>query len=123
MVYGVKRLQRSFGHAIDGLLHTLKYEKNMQIHMAAMVIVLFLSYLFEVKGTEIVIIIFAIMLVIVCELINTALEMTLDLFVKGYNPIAKTAKDIAAAAVFISAIGSVIIGIIIFCPKIKEIMN
>lgn len=91
--------------------------------MAAMVIVLFLSYLFEVKGTEIVIIIFAIMLVIVCELINTALEMTLDLFVKGYNPIAKTAKDIAAAAVFISAIGSVIIGIIIFCPKIKEIMN
>ena len=123
MVYGVKRLQRSFGHAIDGLLHTLKYEKNMQIHMAAMVIILGLSYFFEITGTEIVMIIFAIMLVIICELINTALETTLDLFIKGYNPIAKTAKDIAAAAVLISAIGSVIIGIIIFYPKIKGIMN
>lgn len=116
-------MKKSFAHAIDGLLHTLKYEKNMQIHAAAVVIVLVLSYFFEVKGTEIVMIIFAIMLVIVCELINTALEMTLDLFITGYNPIAKTAKDIAAAAVLISAIGSVIIGIIIFYPKIKVIMN
>lgn len=90
--------------------------------MAAVATVLVLSYFLEVKGTELAMIIFAIMLVIVCELINTALEMTLDLFIKDYNPVAKTAKDVAAAAVFISAVGSVIIGVMIFCPKIRRII-
>ena len=60
-------------------------------------------------------------LVISCELINTAIEAVVDLVTEDYHPLAKVAKDTSAAAVFIFAIVAVIVGIIIFLPKIINI--
>ena len=81
-------------------------------------IVSILAFVFKLNGTEWAILLLTMGLVISCELINTAIEATVDLVTEEYHPLAKVAKDTAAAAVFVFAIVAVIVGIIIFGPKV-----
>ena len=88
-----------------------------------MVLVIISGFIFKISITEWIICIVLFGLVITVELINTAIETTVDIVMPEKNEKAKLAKDIAAGAVLVSAIASAIIGIIIFLPKILNIVN
>ena len=113
-----KKLINSFKYAIEGFISSFKTERNMKIHILGMIIVIILGIIYELNRTEWCICIFAIMLVISSELFNTAIETIVDIISPQRNEKAKLVKDISAAAVLVFAIGSAIIGLIIFLPKI-----
>ncbi|MCU9613915.1 diacylglycerol kinase family protein [Caldibacillus lycopersici] len=114
----MKKLWLSFHYATEGLIQALKSERNLRIHIFSAVIVVIFGFLCKISSVEWCILLLTIGGMIVLELINTAIERTVDLATDKIHPLAKQAKDIAAAACFIFAIISVIIGLLIFLPKI-----
>ncbi len=113
-----KKLINSFRYAIEGFISSFKTERNMKIHILAMIIVIILGLYLKISSIEWCIIIIAIASVIGAELFNTTIETVVDMISPEKNPKAKLAKDISAAAVLAIAIGAAIIGIIIFIPKL-----
>jgi diacylglycerol kinase len=111
-----KRLQ-SFKYAINGI-KPLIAEHNMRIHLVVALLVIILGFFLRISGTEWCVLTIVMALVISLEAINTAIEKLTDICSPNYSPQAKYVKDVAAAAVLISAIAAVIIGFIIFLPKI-----
>jgi undecaprenol kinase len=108
----------SFRHAVSGFSKALKEERNMKIHLFFTVAVVFLGFVLEVTKIEWIFLLLLIGGVISLELINSSIENLVDLVTEEFHPLAKKAKDMAAAAVFFLSIVSVIIGLIIFIPKI-----
>ena len=113
-----KRLINSFKYAFEGIYTGLKIEQNMKIHFIIMILVIIFGIILKISKMEWIICIILFAFVISLELINTAIENTVDLITQEKNPKAKIAKDVAAGAVLVSAIASAIIGLIIFVPKI-----
>lgn len=112
-------LLHSFRYAIAGVQTAVRNERNLKIHLFVATLVIILGLLVQLSMTEWLFVAFAIGGVISLELVNSALERVVDLASSGeYHPLAKEAKDIAAGAVFVYAILSVIVGVIIFLPKI-----
>lgn len=118
----MKKILKSFKYAFEGIKTGIKEEQNIKIHITIMVLVIIFGILFKISKAEWIICIILFSLVISMELINTAIENTVDLITKEKNEQAKIAKDVAAGAVLISAIASAIIGLIIFIPKILAIL-
>lgn len=114
----MKKLLKSFKYAFDGICTGIKEEQNMKIHITIMILVIIFGIMLKISKMEWIICIILFGLVISMELINTAIENTVDLVTKEKNEQAKIAKDVAAGAVLVSAIASAIIGLIIFVPKI-----
>lgn len=114
-----KKLIYSFKYAIEGFISSFKTERNMKIHVLAMLIVVALGVYLGLTATEWCIIAIAIALVIGAELFNTAIETLVDMVSPQKNPKAKLVKDISAAAVLALAIGAAVVGMIIFIPKLK----
>lgn len=112
------RFLHSFIFAISGIFHAIRNERNMKIHSVVAIIVIVLSWIYHLSAIEWMFISFVICGVLALELVNTALERVVDLVTKDIHPLAKQAKDVAAGAVLLYAILSVIIGCIIFLPKI-----
>lgn len=112
-----RNLPESFNNAINGIIYTLKYERNMKIHIATAFAVLVLGLFFKLSKLEFLIICMTIAVVIICELFNTAIEMLMDIIVDVYHPKAKIVKDISAGAVLVSAFVALIVGYIIFFDK------
>jgi len=108
----------SFKYAIEGILKTIKDERNIKIHILAVIIVIIMGILYDISKIEWIICIILFGLVISSEIINTSIERTVDLITKEENKLAKQAKDAAAGAVLVNAIISVIIAGIIWIPKI-----
>ncbi|WP_053367177.1 diacylglycerol kinase family protein [Bacillus sp. FJAT-27245] len=117
------RLLKSFGFAITGLLTAIQKERNMQIHIFAGVATICLSVFFSISKLEWLFILLAIAGMLSLELLNTAVERVVDLVTQEYHPVAKQAKDIAAAAVLVYACMSVLVGLIIFLPKIAAMIG
>ena len=113
-----KKLINSFKYAIEGFISSFKTERNMKIHVLAMILVVALGFYLKLNLIEWCIITIIIALVLTAELFNTAIETIVDMVSPEKNPNAKLAKDISAAAVLVLAIGAVIIGAIIFIPKL-----
>ena len=111
-------LNDSFRHAFDGVFDTIRSERNMQIHIIMMSIVIIMGIILHLTIIvwSICFILFA--LVIGGELINTSLEAIVDLASPEYHPLAKKAKDTAAGAVLICAIFAAVIGLLLFVPKL-----
>lgn len=118
-----KKLINSFKYAIEGIISSFKTERNMKIHVLAMIVVITLGFFFRLDKVEWCFIIIAIASVISAELFNTAIETVVDMVSPERNPKAKLVKDIAAGAVLVVAIGSAIIGFIIFGPPIINVFN
>jgi diacylglycerol kinase (ATP) len=116
-------LTRSFNYAIEGIIHTLKNERNMKIHYLGAVFVLLAALFFDFSKLELIALFFCISLVIICEMINTAIESVVDLLTEVYNEKAKVAKDVAAGAVLIAAATSVVTGYLLFIGKIGPHFN
>ncbi len=114
---------RSFGYAFNGLKTVWQEEHNFRIHLVATVLVIIVSFLLRISHTEWIAIIFSIGFVLVCELLNTALEHLADFVCQDKNPNIKRIKDIAAAAVMLSSLTALLIGLIIFIPKLLAICS
>lgn len=107
---------RSLGQAQRGFRYSLKTQKHLQFHIFAASVVLIAAWWCRLNRTELVLLILTIGSVIVAEVMNTAVELVVDLAEPNFHPIAGMAKDVAAGAVLVSAILSVVIGVIIFGP-------
>lgn len=114
----IKSLINSFKYAFEGIATSFKTERNMKIHMVMSILVVIFGILFKITKLEWIVCIFSIVIVIASELFNTAIETIVDMITKEKNEKAKIAKDVSAGAVLINAIGTAIIGLIIFVPKI-----
>lgn len=108
----------SFGFAVNGLLYCFKTQRNMRIHASAALLVIVVSLFAKLNKMDIIMLTFAISLVIICEMINTAIEKSIDLFTDKYHPLAKISKDVAAGAVFVAACNAVVIGYLVFFSKV-----
>jgi len=114
------RFFRSVGYAISGILHALRAERHMQVHALAAVIAICAGAWLQLERWEWVMLVVTIVIVIAAELINTAIERIVDLASPGLHPLAKAAKDTAAGAVLITAIGAVVVGLLLFVPPIWQ---
>lgn len=114
-------LNQSFSHAFNGIVQAFKTESNIKRHTLAAMIAVLAGVTLEVSPMEWVITILLIGFVVVAELLNTAIEYTVDMVCGDtYNELAKYSKDIAAGATLVSAITAVIAGSIIYLPKVYD---
>lgn len=116
-----KNIIISFQHALSGIIWAIKTEKNMRIHFCMMVMVILFGFILHIHLLEWIICIILFGLVIAAECFNTSVEKIVDLCSPNYNQLAKIAKDLSAGAVLIFAIISVIVGLIIFLPKVVKL--
>lgn len=101
-------------NAVNGIIYAATTQRNIRIQMVLAVIVMFLSLAYGLDTTEFLCLVFAVFFVIFAELVNTAIETVVDLFVDVYHPKAKIAKDVAAGAVVLSAFNALIVGYFIY---------
>lgn len=112
---------KAFNAAIEGILYTFKFERNMKIHYFVAAIVFIASLYFDFSKIEMLMLLFAISLVIISEMFNTAIEKTIDMITDEYHVLAKIAKDVAAGGVLIATLNSVVVGYILFYENLTEI--
>jgi diacylglycerol kinase (ATP) len=105
-------------YAFAGLRWFFLNEHNAWIHAFAAIAVLIISFLCRLSGYEFIAILFSMAFVLVAEMFNTAIEKLMDHLSPGVHPSVKIIKDVAAAAVLLAAIVAVIVGLIIFVPKL-----
>lgn len=120
MINYLKHRIRSFGYAFQGIKIALA-QPNMQIHLVAGLLVIAAGIIVKLSKIEWCMIILVISLVIMAETINTSIEMLVDKISPEKNVQAGRIKDLAAGAVLITALASVVVGIIIFLPKVIEL--
>ncbi len=117
----ITRLQ-SFGYALAGIRHTLKTQRNAQIHVAAAGMVLILGLIARLNRLEWAILALTSGSVIAAEMLNTATEAAMDYATTEYHPQIKIVKDVAAGAVLVAAITAVIVGLLILGPPLLNLL-
>jgi diacylglycerol kinase (ATP) len=123
MKFNVIDRLKSFRNAFSGIAVLIKYEHNARIHLVILIAVITTGLLLHITTSDWIAIIIASGIVFISESFNTALEYLSDVISPEYNDRIRYAKDLAAAAVMISAFMSVIIGLIIFLPKIIKLFD
>jgi len=113
---------KSFKHAFNGLITLLKFEHNARIHLSILVIVIITGIFLRISATDWIAVLLVSGLVFISECFNSAVEYVSDVATEEQNENIKKAKDVAAAGVLISAIISVIIGLIVFLPEICRLI-
>ena len=111
---------KSLRYALIGLWYILKSERNARIHLVSAGLVFGFGLFLGLSNAELAAIFFAIILVFLAEIMNTAIEKTLDLIDSNHRPEIRIIKDMAAGAVLVAAVGAVIIGTAIFYPYVLE---
>ncbi|MFC4767962.1 diacylglycerol kinase family protein [Effusibacillus consociatus] len=109
---------KSLKYASEGITYTLVTQRNMQIHFVLAFLVMIFCLILDVSRLEIILVFFAIVMVIAAELVNTAIESLVDLVTDEYHRLAKIAKDTAAAAVLLTALHAIIVGLLVFHDKL-----
>lgn len=104
----------AWGNATNGIIYSATTQRNIRIQLVLAVIVMVLSLFYVLNTAEFLCLLFAVFLVIFAELINTAIETVVDLFVDVYHPKAKISKDVAAGAVVLAACNALVVGYFIF---------
>ena len=118
----MKKIRNSFKYAIEGIWKSFKTERNMKIHIFIMILVIIAGIILKINKSEWIICIILFAIVIGSELFNTSIETIVDMVMPEKNEKAKIAKDVSAGAVLVVAIGAAIIGLVIFVPRILNIL-
>lgn len=113
-----RRLIESFNSAIEGFIYVLKMERNMRIHFLIALFFIMLGIYLNFTALEIIALTGTIALVMITEMINTVVELTVDIIQDKFHPVARVIKDISAGAVLVSAINAVIVGYILFSKNV-----
>jgi len=111
-------LLNSFNWAFRGIVHALRAERNMQVHFVIALLVLVGAIFYSLSRLEIVALLVAISFVLITEMINTAIEETIDMITSGDDPRARVAKDMAAGAVLVAAANALAVAYLVFYDKI-----
>ena len=111
---------QSFNYAFEGVVGVLRRERNMRVHFALAAAVLGVALGVGVTKLELIALILAVAMVLITEMINTAIEAAVDLSTSQYNPIAKLAKDVAAGAVLIASIAAIAVGYLVLVERLSE---
>ena len=118
----MKKIKNSFKYAIEGICTSFKTERNMKIHIFIMILVIIAGIILKIDKLEWIICITLFAIVIAGELFNKSIETIVDMVMPEKNEKAKIAKDVSAGAVLVVAIGAAIIGLVIFVPRILNIL-
>jgi len=121
-MFKISRLFKSFQYAFRGLIKTIHEEQNLKLQFTAAFIAIGAAFFFKISAVEWLVLILAISLVILMEIINSAIERVTDVLKPRINSYVKEIKDIMAAAVMLSSITSAIIGLIIFGPRLFKLL-
>jgi diacylglycerol kinase (ATP) len=105
--------------AIEGIIYSVKTQRHMRYHLVAALAALVLSLVLNISRTDFILLYMAAVLVLVTEMLNTAIETTVDMISEEFHPMAKIAKDIAAGVVLIASIGALTLGYLILYPALK----
>ena len=114
-------LLESFSHAWSGIKHAIYAQRQLKIHCFFFCFIVILGILLSLSTTEWMALLISAFLVIICEMINTSIELLVDLATKQHKIRAKLSKDVAAGAVLISAINATIVGYLIFYDKLANV--
>ena len=109
--------------AIEGIIYSVKTQRHMQYHLFAALAALISSLVLNITRTEFILLCMAIVLVLVTELLNTAIETTVDMISEDYHPRAKIAKDIGAGVVLVASIGALTLAYLILYPALKTSLS
>lgn len=112
----------SFGHALDGIAHLLRTQRNFRVHLGAALLVVVLAAVLGFSGPEWAILSLTIALVLAAEGLNTGIEIAVTLASPERRPQAKTAKDIAAGVVLLCALAAAVVGAFLFLPHLGRLM-
>ena len=115
----VKEFIDSFNYAVSGIMAAMKMEKSLRVHYIAAITVILLSTFFNLTRVEFMILLLTVVLVVVLEMINTALEKTVDMITRDYHPLARVIKDVSAGAVLIASLNAVVVGYLIFFDRLN----
>lgn len=118
----MKKIRNSFKYAIEGIWTSFKTERNMKIHIFIMILAIIAGIILKINKSEWIICIILFAIVIGSELFNTSIETIVDMVMPEKNEKAKIAKDVSAGALLVVAIGAAIIGLVIFVPRILNIL-
>ena len=110
----------SFNFAFEGIIHVLRTQRNMRIHFAIAIGVLVAALAFDVTRLELIALLLAIAFVLIAEMVNTAIEATVDVASTSFDPMAKLAKDIGAGAVLIAAVNAIAVGYLVFSGQVAD---
>jgi len=109
--------------AIEGIIYSVKTQRHMRYHLVAALVVLLVGLMVNVSRTELILLCMAIVLVLVTEMLNTALEVAINMIAEGFHPKAKVAKDIAAGVVVMASIGALTLAYLILYPALREALE
>jgi len=118
----LREIKKAFGFAFEGIAYTFRTQNNMRIHVVIASLVIVLSFFLRLSSLEWAVILICISLVLVTEMLNTAIEAIVDLISPDLHPLAKAAKDIGAGMVVIFSFLSAIIGCIVFVVAILRFL-
>ena len=116
-----RSLLESFRYAFTGLWYAFRTQRNMRVHTLTATIVVVLGQLLLLPQQDFISVLTAIMVVMVAEMVNTAVESAVDVATGEYHPLAKVAKDVAAGAVLLAATGALVLGVWVFGPRLGRL--
>ena len=120
---GLAKFIAGFGFAFSGLWQAIRTQLNMKVHITIAIIAIALGIFLHISAIEFALIFVAIAGVLIAEMFNTVIELCVDLASPSYHPLAKTAKDVAAGAVLLSAIMAIIIALFVFGPHLWAFLH
>lgn len=118
-----RKFSSSIKYCLEGINFVITNESNFKKEIVIGIIALLLSYILKISRIEFIIILIMIALVLTSEIINTSIEKVVDLYTKDYDNLAKIAKDVSAGSVLVMSIFSLLVGVIIFLPKIINVLG
>ena len=121
--YSIKRLGNSFKYAVEGIKSAYKTEQNLLVHTIVAIIIIAIGIVIQLSLMEFAIVFAMIGLVMTAEMVNTAIEYAIDMAMPSIHPLAKIAKDVSSGAVLFSAIFAVVVGCLIYIPRLIEFVK
>jgi len=119
----LNRFIQSFKDAVRGMVYVFKHEQNFRLQVIVAIMVLLGSWFFKMRKSEIIVIGLLVVLVLILELLNSAVEKLSDVLKPRLNWQIQVVKDVMAAVVFLASLGALIIGAVIFWPYVFELFN
>lgn len=116
----ISKWVQSFNNAIEGLIFVFKTQRSMKVHFIFTFIIVITCLILKVSFVDFLFLVFAITFVLIAEMLNTALEMIMDMISESYHPLVRIAKDVSAGAVLIATITAIIVGYLILAKYLSE---
>jgi diacylglycerol kinase (ATP) len=110
----------SFNYAFEGIIHVLRTQRNMRIHFMIAAAVLIAALILDVTKMELIALLISITFVLIAEMLNTAIEGSIDVATTSFDPNAKLAKDVAAGSVLIATVNAIAVGYLVFAGKAAD---